>query len=128
MCIRDSFKTINDRYGHETGDVALRTIVGMVRAALGEGDLIGWLGGEEFGIYLPDATASGALVLAETVRSHIAQTPAYTVDDRACSVTVSMGLASETAPAEPLKDILHRADMAMYRAKHQGRNRIAAAA
>jgi len=124
----DHFKKINDRHGHETGDEALRTIAAMLRQSVRTDDLIGRLGGEEFGIYLPETAAGEALVLSEGVRSHIAQSPAYYVDGRACSVTVSMGLATEHSASETLKDILHRADMAMYRAKDQGRNRIAAAA
>jgi diguanylate cyclase (GGDEF)-like protein len=100
----------------------------MLRESVRTDDLIGRLGGEEFGIYLPETAPAEALVLSEGVRCHIAQSPAYFVDGRACSATVSMGLATEHAPGETLKDILHRADMAMYRAKDQGRNRIAAAA
>lgn len=124
----DHFKLINDRHGHETGDEALRNIVGLLRDAVRPGDLVGRLGGEEFGIFLPDTAAAEALVLTERLRCHIAQSPVYQVDDKSGSVTVSVGLATENFPAETLKDILHRADMAMYRAKDEGRNRVAAAA
>jgi len=124
----DHFKMINDRHGHETGDAALHAIVNLLRDAVRPGDLVGRLGGEEFGIFLPDTAPAEALVLTEHLRCHIAQSPAYHVDGKAGSVTVSIGLATENFPTETLKDILHRADMAMYRAKDEGRNRVAAAA
>ncbi|WP_353228853.1 GGDEF domain-containing protein [Novosphingobium sp.] len=124
----DHFKVINDRHGHETGDEALRQIARLLREAARAGDLIGRLGGEEFGLYLPRTTAAEAWALTERVRLHVAQSPAYVVNGRPHHVTISLGLAMERSPAESLKDILHRADMAMYRAKDEGRNRIAAAA
>lgn len=124
----DHFKVINDRHGHETGDEALRQIARLLREAVRADDLLGRIGGEEFGLYLPRTSAADALALTERVRSHVARSTAYVVDGRAHGVTVSLGLAIERTPAENLKDILHRADMAMYRAKDEGRNRIAAAA
>ena len=122
----DHFKHINDRHGHETGDDALLGIAGLIREAVRADDLIGRLGGEEFGIYLPQIGADDALALTERVRAHLAQSPAYAVNGEAYCVTASLGMAIEQSPGETLKDIIHRADMAMYRAKDEGRNRIAA--
>ncbi len=122
----DHFKHINDAHGHETGDHALRTIAALLRESVRNDDLIGRLGGEEFGIYMIETAHAEALLLSERVRCHIAQSPAYSVDGRACFVTVSIGLSTERTPAETLKDVLHRADMAMYQAKEDGRNRILA--
>jgi diguanylate cyclase (GGDEF)-like protein len=124
----DHFKAVNDRHGHETGDQALRALAGLLREAVRADDLIGRLGGEEFGIYLPLTNAVDALTLTERIRSHVAQSTAFVAHGRSYSVTISLGLAAEHSPAENLKDILHRADMAMYRAKAEGRNRVAAAA
>ena len=124
----DHFKAINDRHGHETGDAALREIARLLRDAVREDDVLGRLGGEEFGLYLPQTNAVDALALTERVRAHIARSTAYVVNGRPHGVTVSLGLAAERTRVESLKDILHRADMAMYRAKDEGRNRIAAAA
>ena len=116
----DHFKTINDRFGHVTGDTVLVGIAALARRLSRDSDLLFRLGGDEFVLYLPGVTGSGALAIAERLRAgveHSGLTP-----DR--KVTVSIGLAELQAGDDPEK-WLQRADAALYEAKNAGRNRIA---
>lgn len=122
----DHFKSVNDRFGHDVGDRALERVGETIRRAVRRGDLVGRLGGEEFAIYLPHADQEEAMVIAERVRSLIAESPAFEWGGQSHHVTVSLGLAQDGE--EPLRDNLRRADIAMYRAKDSGRNQVALAA
>jgi diguanylate cyclase (GGDEF)-like protein/PAS domain S-box-containing protein len=121
----DHFKRINDRYGHSTGDRVLQLIAARAGAAVRGGDLVGRLGGEEFGILMPGATAEDARMVAERVRLAI-EMPR--LDDRDLpSVTVSIGIAAREDQRESAL-LLAAADTALYAAKGAGRNRVQIAA
>ena len=118
----DGFKAINDTYGHGPGDEVLRLFGEAALKTLRTSDLIGRLGGEEFGALLPGASIGAAYVAAERIR--VAFTAAcQKVGERAIPATVSAGIA-EAQPTSTLDSLVQAADLALYRAKMQGRNRV----
>lgn len=121
----DDFKSVNDRFGHDHGDEALRRIAGAIRDTVGGDDLVGRLGGEEFGILLVSADATAADVMAERIRSAVAAT-AFAPNGKLCPLSVSIGGALCT-PGTPFNDIYRLADRHLYEAKHAGRDRVAIA-
>lgn len=119
----DLFKTINDRFGHAVGDEALKTIAQVAAACLRETDVLGRLGGEEFGVLLPETDAPGAADLAERLRAAIAAA-ALTANGEAVALSISIGVAMLHPSDTSVDALLVRADQALYRAKHAGRNRV----
>lgn len=117
----DNFKRVNDQYGHPVGDVVLREIARIICKGARAADMVARIGGEEFGLLLPDATPAKALTLAERIREAVAATPIVVNDKLQLSLTISIGLASID---NGLEDALSRADTALYRAKEGGRNRV----
>lgn len=115
----DLFKSINDRYGHLTGDRVLQQVADSVRGDLRKVDLLTRWGGEEFVVLLPDTTAEQAMLLAERIRANLAARPV----DGPGHITASIGVA-QLAPNEGWEQWLARADAALYRAKKAGRNRV----
>lgn len=120
----DHFKSINDRHGHAAGDLVLRRFATIVRDTIGEADTAARLGGEEFCIVLPGTTPSEATRLAETIRAKLDAEP-IVYDETPIRATVSAGVTMCLGKAEPLDLLLTRADDALYRAKREGRNRVA---
>lgn len=119
----DYFKSINDRFGHAAGDKVLETVCKRWRSVLRNADLLGRLGGEEFAILLPDSDWDATLLVAERLRSSIADQPVYDgVTEIFCTVSGGVTLLSPTDAS--IEDALYRADIALYRAKNQGRNRM----
>lgn len=118
----DHFKRINDGYGHLAGDKVLKIIAGQLRKRLRASDFIARFGGEEFVILLPATPMDEGLALLERLREGIEQCPFHFKGERV-TVTVSMGITLFT-PGERSDVVLKRADEALYRAKHEGRNRI----
>lgn len=124
----DHFKHYNDQYGHQQGDGCLQAVAGALRTVLGRAhDLVARYGGEEFVCLLPEVDAAGALSVAESLRTAVQalQLP-HASSPVAGVVTVSIGAASGV-PREDGKpaDLLARADASLYRAKSEGRNRVA---
>ena len=120
----DHFKNVNDEHGHLAGDAVLREVAARLAQAMRTEDALGRWGGEEFLAVLTDTPPEGVRVMAERLRQVIAAAP-FTLDDGSqIRVTVSVGHASGTEDAEVL---VHRADDALYVAKAEGRNRVAAA-
>ncbi|AVR87492.1 diguanylate cyclase [Thauera aromatica] len=117
----DLFKTVNDRYGHATGDLVLQQIAHCIRATLRKPDSLTRWGGEEFLVLLPDTGLASAAALAERMRASIA---AHHIDSVGC-VTASFGVA-ELGESESRDEWVARADAALYRAKQGGRNRVEA--
>jgi diguanylate cyclase (GGDEF)-like protein len=120
MADLDHFKRLNDTYGHETGDRALRLFARVLRDSLRAGDIVSRYGGEEFAIAFPDCSAVDAIRALETVRSQL--DAAITVGGLP-KFTASFGI-TETEPGEELADSLRRADDALLVAKRQGRDRV----
>lgn len=124
----DHFKRINDSYGHMVGDQVLRAVGQILRARIKGSDISARLGGDEFVILLPATPLAGALALAEQIRTTLYNCRLRRVDeDRYIeNITLSLGVAL-AKPDESLEELLHRADTALYGAKHAGRDRVAAA-
>jgi len=117
ICDLDQFKSVNDRLGHAAGDAALRTVAARIAASVRSIDAVSRIGGEEFAVQLPEASAMEAYVVAERIRKGILQEFA----DHAVALTISCGVASQEGPLDGA-DLLEDADAAMYRAKALGRN------
>lgn len=128
----DYFKKVNDVYGHLVGDVVLKSCAGNIRAALRGGDVIGRYGGEEFCILLPNTGEQEAMVLAERIRRTIEVTPvsiagveSMSDDTHAIKCTVSVGAVSSETVGYALESMFAAADQNLYKAKQNGRNRVA---
>jgi diguanylate cyclase (GGDEF)-like protein len=117
----DKFKSINDRFGHAIGDDALKVFAATASANVRSSDVVGRLGGEEFACIIP-GNAAEAGVVAERLRAAF-QTAGVVISGREIGATVSIGVATATPPLE-IDPLLARADAALYRAKHNGRNRV----
>ncbi|QYK02462.1 GGDEF domain-containing protein [Shewanella psychrotolerans] len=119
----DHFKVINDTLGHSAGDWALKRVVEAVTPLLRSRDLFVRMGGEEFCIFLPNTTAEDALHLAEECRvtiDNIPTKPHYSE----LHITASFGVCTSMENDLSLDPMMKRADIAMYQAKHSGRNRV----
>jgi len=122
----DHFKQVNDQYGHLAGDEVLVAVVDALSQHLRTADCLGRLGGEEFALLLPATTLSEAMETAERLRQ---ATAALHLDIQGHPVlpTVSIGIALLQKDDLSLSKLMHRADLAMYAAKTQGRNRVVCA-
>ena len=119
----DHFKAINDHHGHAVGDLALKHVAALLRHGVRDVDHLSRLGGEEFVVLLPAATPAAALALAERLRENVEGSPP-TVQQHVLPLTVSIGLAQWAGDADEPRQLLARADAALYRAKAAGRNRV----
>jgi diguanylate cyclase (GGDEF)-like protein len=121
----DYFKAVNDTWGHLIGDEVLAEVASTLRHGVRPGDLVGRLGGEEFGVLLPDTRVVEAAAVAERLRAQVAgQRVEITGTGPAARITVSIGLASTSDVGYAVDDLLASADAALYRAKAGGRDRV----
>lgn len=118
----DHFKRINDGYGHLAGDKVLKIVAAQLKKRLRASDFIARFGGEEFVVLLPDTQMADGLGLLERLRATIEQCP-FHFKGEPVTITVSMGITT-FRPGERSDQVLKRADQALYRAKHESRNRI----
>ena len=125
----DFFKAINDNHGHDAGDDVLREFAVRIRKSIRGIDLACRYGGEEFVIVMPETDLHVAGMVAERLRrSIVGETFAIAKGTKRIEVTVSIGLSTLERKGEPVADVLKRADTALYRAKHDGRNRVVVSA
>lgn len=125
----DYFKAINDTYGHDAGDDVLREFGTRVRKSVRGIDLACRYGGEEFVIVMPETDLSVAAMVAERLRRRVAGEPFFVAGrNEGLDVTISVGIAGIEGSDDTAAMLLKRADQALYRAKRDGRNRVAAAA
>jgi diguanylate cyclase (GGDEF)-like protein len=122
----DDFKQINDRYGHEAGDLVLQSFADTARRATRAGDLLFRMGGEEFCFVLPGASISEAGAVAERIRTRFEQSFVAHGADRV-GTTVSIGVASSELTSRDFEQLLAAGDSAVYEAKAKGRNRTVVA-
>jgi len=122
----DKFKSYNDTYGHQQGDVALKTFAEVSSNTINRSnDFIARWGGEEFVILLPNTNVDGSLEIAENVRRNIEESVVLTEDGVITKMTVSIGVNSVTPDTGTCSnDFISKADQALYKAKESGRNRV----
>jgi diguanylate cyclase (GGDEF)-like protein/PAS domain S-box-containing protein len=123
----DFFKKVNDSYGHKIGDLVLVKLAEVCRQTLREVDIIGRVGGEEFVILLPETDLAEATEVAERLRESIAISRVPLEGGLPLHFTVSIGVTSLISKDDNLDVLLNRADMALYKAKESGRNRVCVA-
>ncbi|MCC6983452.1 MAG: PleD family two-component system response regulator [Bauldia sp.] len=124
----DHFKSVNDTHGHDAGDDVLRAFTDRIRRSVRGIDLACRLGGEEFVVVMPDTDESRAMEVGERLREAVAAEAFTVADGAALWVTASIGVATLSFSSDTPQSMLKRADVALYRAKNEGRNRVAAAA
>lgn len=121
----DHFKRINDTHGHQAGDAALKHVARVLEDTVRrrEGDLAARIGGEEFAVWLPMATADAGVEVAERLRRAVESTP-LRWQGQEVPLTISCGVAAYPIPIRSLENLQGVADAALYRAKREGRNRV----
>ncbi|MBE0475431.1 sensor domain-containing diguanylate cyclase, partial [Rhodoferax sp.] len=118
----DHFKQVNDSYGHAAGDAVLKSFVQTVNNVLRESDVIGRIGGEEFAVLLPNTTQQGGIALANRILESVRSNPVVTCDQH-IPYTVSIG-AGWLDKQKSFAELLGQCDVALYRAKNGGRDRL----
>ena len=125
MADLDLLRDINNTYGHLAGDAVLAGVANVFREQLREYDVPARFGGEEFTILLPETRAAEAAEIAERIRRAVASTAfEVSTSSEPIRVTVSLGVATYPRDADDANELVHQADLAVYRAKLQGRNRV----
>jgi two-component system cell cycle response regulator len=124
----DHFKSVNDEFGHATGDQALRAVADVLRGNTRVFDSLARYGGEEFVVVMPGTGAADAALAAERLRSAVEATPCTWASGKPSRLTVSIGVACRAQRPGTPEALLHAADLALYAAKRAGRNRAEIAA
>jgi len=119
----DDFKIVNDTLGHAAGDAVLRSLERTLSGSLPDNTIVSSLGGDEYAVSLPDMTAESAMILFEEIRQHFSGRPISPEIPR--HVQLSVGIAAKPPHAKTLAELLRCADEALYRAKREGRSRVA---
>jgi diguanylate cyclase (GGDEF)-like protein len=119
----DHFKKINDTYGHDVGDLVLKTFADVLRGIVRQSDICARFGGEEFVILLPNTDMEGAKVLAERIRTAVSKNPVE-YGSIVVVFTVSIGASQYRKGMQNIDELIKEADIALYRAKEGGRNRV----
>ncbi|MCM0082409.1 GGDEF domain-containing protein [Geomonas sp. Red32] len=123
----DFFKSINDTYGHVCGDQVIKAIANLLKDTVRRIDVVGRYGGEEFCCVLPETASDNAVLLAERLRGMVEE-KVHTFGAHTLKVTISVGVAELSPGRDTLERLVNAADDALYRSKHQGRNRVTCAA
>lgn len=118
----DFFKSINDNYGHEIGDQALRHFANIIASSIRSTDVLGRIGGEEFAILMPNTNLKFARQLTERLRAKIEQRPMPLDEEQSINLTASFGISEYLSTDQNELAIFARADTRLYKAKHAGRN------
>jgi len=119
----DNFKSINDRYGHLSGDVILREVAEIIKENIREIDLAGRYGGEEFSVVLTDTAKGAAKLVAERICTAVSKKQIKTYDEK-FSVTISIGIATFPEDSKNPEEFIDKADWSLYRAKKLGKNQV----
>jgi len=122
----DRFKSLNDSYGHQQGDIILKKVSEIFTKSLRRpADFTARWGGEEFIVLLPNTPLEGALEVAESIRSEVEKTPIFFSDGTEVRITISIGAASSMpGQTTSMQNFISEADNALYKAKNLGRNRV----
>ena len=119
----DHFKRLNDRYGHVAGDDALIAVTGVIGKSIREGDCLARLGGEEFGVLLPNVDRDLAIAIAERIRRTVETMPLDFASD-GYRITLSAGLYHGTGGQMTGRSLMQTVDQSLYRSKNNGRNQV----
>ena len=119
----DLFKSVNDKHGHDAGDLVIRTVTDILQKHKRGSDIAGRLGGEEFAVILPEATLESALAAAERIR-HLVADEQVVLAGKRIAVTISVGVGICRTDMSGFEELLKEADIALYEAKRAGRNRV----
>ena len=126
MCIRDRFKSVNDTYGHLYGDYVLEEVSRIISKNVRSIDIVGRYGGEEFSVILVNTNIKDCIPLAEKIVKKIAK-KTYLKDGVAVNLTISAGMSGYPAHSDSVKDLIAKADKAMYQTKLKGGNGVSIA-
>ncbi len=120
----DRFKAVNDTYGHPAGDEVLKALSGLVTGSISRSDIITRFGGEEFAVILRNVVDTEALEIAQRLRQTVEAQEIQTQDGRLIQITISIGLTCYSDELQSFDEMIRRSDIALYRAKDSGRNRV----
>jgi diguanylate cyclase (GGDEF)-like protein len=120
----DSFKIINDSYGHDAGDIVLNSVGNIVKEVIRKYDYAFRMGGDEFLLLLPETSQEQACLLAERIRVKIEDQNILDKNHNKLSLTASFGIAQYSQKDTSIADVTRKADEALYQAKKSGRNRV----
>jgi diguanylate cyclase len=122
----DHFKNFNDQYGHQIGDEVLKIVAKSLTDSVKGMDMVARYGGEEFTVILPKTPIKGGLIVAEGIRNMIAskEVKRRSTGENYGRITVSLGVATYRPGQDTMQSLIKRADAALYRSKHSGRNRV----
>lgn len=120
----DDFKKINDTYGHDVGDMVLKALADIGKSTIRKIDIFGRLGGEEFGITLPETGPDGAYHIAERLRKNVQEYTLSLNNGREIRFTISIGIGFLNKDIKSIQELYKQSDMALYRAKLLGKNRV----
>ena len=124
----DKFKSVNDNFGHDAGDIVLKAFAETTQKLMRSDDVFGRFGGEEFLVLLPDSSKKEASQIAERIRSEISSSHIFlSAGQQSVPITVSIGVGTFPDDASNIDDLLKTADGAMYTAKKNGRNQVVTA-
>ena len=124
LCDIDAFRRLNERYGHEAGDRALKNLAEVLEESIGNSTILGRQGGDEFVIILPGIDLKAADTIAESL-CEACEARALVQQDRAAKFTISVGVGTEASGASDLGGLLRQTDATLYRAKRAGGNQVA---
>jgi len=124
----DNFKSVNDTFGHKTGDDVIIHLANILHTQQRKSDIVCRFGGEEFLILLPNTTSENAKIVAEKIRGSVLQSSIYLNEKKSIQYTVSLGVAAVNPQSETnIEEAIKRADKALYKAKESGRNQTCVA-
>lgn len=120
----DHFKQVNDNFGHAIGDIAIRKISEVFIETVRKIDILGRIGGEEFGILLVETNFENAVIVAERIRTNVENINLFDDKGNKVKLSISIGISKFTNERDSFEELMIASDMALYKAKNEGRNRV----